>query len=274
MTDTVREIAPAKVNLALHVGPRRDDGYHPIRSLMVALDGLADTVTMRPAPQRRVVCPGIPERDNLVWRALDVLERLTGRALDVHVEVDKRIPSPAGLGGGSSDAAAAMRAARALCGLDLSDDDLEEAAADIGSDVPFFVRGGSQWAHGRGEVLRPAAPPRFEGVVLAPTATLATRRVYAAFDRLPPPAARDHDELAEWWRSPAVRNDLWPAALACAPRLGAGARRLSAEGADRVLLCGSGGALIGLWRDANDADAAYRRLGSAAIARVRPRHGT
>lgn len=275
MTAPLRMEAPAKINLALHVGPRRDDGYHPVATLMVALDGLADTVEARRASARRVTCPGLDGPRNLAWTALDALERHTGRALDLDITITKHVPSPAGLGGGSSDAAAVLRAARALYDLPLDDAGLETVAADVGSDVPFFVRGGAQWARGRGEALSAAPPPRFWGVVTRPAGTLATAAVYAAFDRIGrarplPPSLPD---LSRWWDAPDVRNDLWPAALALCPRLGRVARALGAAGAERVLLCGSGGAMAGLWRDEDAARRAAGLLGRDALAVVRASQG-
>jgi 4-diphosphocytidyl-2-C-methyl-D-erythritol kinase len=216
---------------------------------MVELDGLADTIVLRSAARRTVRCAGLKERENLAWRALDALERLVGHPLALAVEIDKRIPLQAGLGGGSSDAAATMVGANRLLGLGCSTGDLERAAADVGSDVPFFIRGGAQWADGRGEALSPAAAPPFGVAVAVPRIGLSTAAVYAAFDRFPPPPPDDGrpcpargDDLAEW-----ARNDLWPAALALRPRLGAVARGLVAAGADAALLCGSGAAVAGLF---------------------------
>jgi 4-diphosphocytidyl-2-C-methyl-D-erythritol kinase len=262
--------APAKLNLRLLVGPRRDDGYHPLRTLMVALDGLADIVTVRAAPERRVRCAGVEGPANLAWRALDALEAHAGRPLPTEVAIDKRIPAQAGLGGGSSDAAATLLGADRAHGLGLGAARLERVAAEVGSDVPFFVRGGAQWAGGRGDRLRPASAPRFAAVLVKPDAGLSTGAVYAAFDRLAPPPPDDGAEpppdasgLAGW-----VRNDLWPAAIALAPGLGAPARALAAAGARPVLLCGSGSCLAGLFASRAGAEAAAARLrwpGFAAV---------
>ena len=242
---------------------------------MVALDGLADAVEVRRAATRRVTCPGLDGPRNLAWTALDALERRTGRTLGLDVTITKRIPSPAGLGGGSSDAAAVLRAARALYDLPLDDSDVEAVAAEVGSDVPFFVRGGAQWARGRGEALSPAPAPRFWGVVTQPVGVLATAGVYAAFDRLgrAQPLAPTVPDLSRWWDAPHVRNDLWPAALALCPRLGRVARALSAQGAERVLLCGSGGAMVGLWRDEHAVRRAAAALGPQALAVVAASQG-
>jgi 4-diphosphocytidyl-2-C-methyl-D-erythritol kinase len=217
---------------------------------MVELDGLADTVAMRPAARRTVRSAGLDGPANLAWRALDALERAVGRPIALAVEIEKRIPLEAGLGGGSSDAAATLVGANRLLGLGLTAADLERVAAEVGSDVPFFVRGGAQWAEGRGEVLAPAAAPPLGVAVAVPRDGLSTAAVYAAFDRLPPPPPDDGRpcppsarDLAAW-----TRNDLWPAALALRPGLGAVARALRSAGADAALLCGSGAAVAGLLR--------------------------
>jgi 4-diphosphocytidyl-2C-methyl-D-erythritol kinase len=315
--------APVKLNLRLLVGPRAADGYHPLRTLMVALEGLADTATVAPAAERRVSCPGIDGPANLAWRALDELEAEAGRPLPTEVVIDKRIPAQAGLGGGSSDAAAVLVGADRAHGLGLGAARLERVAARVGSDVPFFVRGGAQWAEGRGERLRPASVPPFAALLAKPAAGLSTAAVYRAFDRLPPPSppspsqpphrggpgvvagsindpARDEvvapsrndpyrdevvarsgndpyrDEVVArsgndpYWEEVVARsrNDLWGAALALAPSLGATARALAAAGADRVLLCGSGSCLAGLFRDRARADEGAARMATAGFRAV------
>ena len=268
--------APPKLNLRLLVGPRRPDGYHPLETLMVALDGVADEVTVAPAERRSVSCPGLDGPANLAWRALDALEEEVRRPLPLAVTIVKRIPAQAGLGGGSSDAAATLVAADRLLGLGLGPAALEAVAARVGSDVPFFVRGGAQWARGRGERLEPGGAPAFAALLAKPAAGLSTAAVYAAFDRLPPPPPAPRtpppdgiDALAGW-----VRNDLWPAALAMAPGLGATARALRAAGARGVLLCGSGTCLAGLFAGPEPARRAMRRLPGAGFrAVVTPRAG-
>lgn len=269
----IREPAPAKLNLRLLVGSARADGYHDVSSLMVSLDGLADAVTVRRAERRAVRCPGLgeelPEAENLAWRALDALEVEAGSTLPpVSVEIDKRIPAQAGLGGGSSDAAATLRAADRLLGLGLGRARLERAAAMVGSDVPFLVAGGAQWARGRGEALGPANAPGFHGVVVVPDARLSTAAVYRAFDALPPPPPDDGADapdavagLAAW-----VRNDLWPAALSRDPGIARAARALRSSGATTTLLCGSGAGVFGLFPD--PAGAARAAEGLAGTGRV------
>ena len=255
-------MAPAKINLRLLVGPRGDDGYHPLRSLMVALDTPCDRVRVETAPERAVVCPGIEGPANLAWAALDALEREVGRPLPLRVEIAKAIPAQAGLGGGSSDAAAVLVGADRLLRLGLGVARLERVAARVGSDVPFFVRGGTQWAEGRGEALTPARAPRFAALLSMPAAGLPTGAVYARFDQGPaPPPAGDAElppampALAGW-----LRNDLWPAARALAPELAEREAALRAAGAPAVLLCGSGACMAGIFPDRTAAEAAAERL--------------
>jgi 4-diphosphocytidyl-2-C-methyl-D-erythritol kinase len=237
---------------------------------MVALDGLEDRIHAVPAARRSVACPGVPERENLAWRALDALEAEAGRPLPLAVTIDKRIPARAGLGGGSSDAAAVLRAADALYGLGLGAGRLEAVAARVGADVPFFVRGGAQWAEGRGERLRPTRAPAAVLLLARHGEGLPTPAVYRAFDRMAPPPPDDGSEapadparLAAW-----VRNDLWPPALALDPSLGRVARALVAAGARRALLCGSGSCLAGLFEDRAAAERACARLAWVAFRAV------
>jgi 4-diphosphocytidyl-2-C-methyl-D-erythritol kinase len=244
--------APAKLNLVLRVGPPGGDGYHPIWSLMVALDTPADRVTVRFAAAREVRCPGLDGPANLAWAALDALEEAVGRPLGVAVEIEKAIPERAGLGGGSSDAAVTLLAVDLLLGLGLGAGALEEVAAEVGSDVPFFVRGGAQWAQGRGERLRPARPLAVHALIAMPDGGLSTAEVYRAFDRVGPSAAPAPAGEGPVWRW--AVNDLWPAALALRPDLGGLARALRAAGARRALLCGSGAAMAGLFADREEAE--------------------
>jgi 4-diphosphocytidyl-2-C-methyl-D-erythritol kinase len=127
-------------------------------------------------------------------------------------------------------------------------------ATGVGSDVPFFVRGGTQWARGRGELLEPAPAPALHVVVVDSGLRLATGEVYARFDLLPPPKRPAEGPY----------NDLWPAARACEPRLAEVADDIAAAGADEVLLCGSGGAMAGLF--------AARSAAEVAAEALSPRH--
>ncbi|MCC7185477.1 MAG: 4-(cytidine 5'-diphospho)-2-C-methyl-D-erythritol kinase, partial [Acidobacteria bacterium] len=162
----------AKLNLTLRVGPLRSDGYHEVRSLMQSI-ALHDTVTIsdRKGPFG-LLCrtPGVPsDQANLAWKAAKVLWTAMGRdgePRDAHVKIEKTIPSQAGLGGGSANAAAALVGLNTLWGAKKSRRDLVRLAATLGSDVPFFLQGGTAVATGRGEDLYPVDDVQRMGVVV------------------------------------------------------------------------------------------------------------
>ncbi len=151
--------AHAKINLTLEVLARRGDGYHEVKSILQTID-LADSVRFQPAPDLRVECdnPALRGEDNLVWRAAEALANLAGIRPRAHIFVEKRIPVGLGLGGGSSDAAAALVGLNRLWGLSLTRADLAKVAEGLGSDVPFFLWGGTALATGRGESIIPLPP--------------------------------------------------------------------------------------------------------------------
>ena len=185
--------APAKLNLFFEVLARRGDGYHEIETLMVPI-GLFDTLTAcaNPTGEVRLTCHQAavgaddatfgtlpPERENLAWRAAQLLRQRAGVEQGISLELVKRIPSAAGLGGGSSDAAAALLAANALWNLDWTPAALAELAAELGSDVPFFLAGGAAICRGRGERVAAVGgllPLHF--VVVRPPVGLSTAEVY------------------------------------------------------------------------------------------------
>ncbi len=194
--------APAKVNLTFEALGRRADGYHEVRTVLHAVS-LADEIAFAPADELRLVVEPPGESafssaavapmgdDNLVLRAARLLRREAGVKAGAAIRLRKRIPVAAGLGGGSSDAAATLRGLRRLWGLDLDADALRALAAQLGSDVPFFVTGGAALAEGRGERLTPLPPAQGSVVVMAPppdgTAVSGEPRVRAA-NRDPAPS--------------------------------------------------------------------------------------
>ena len=153
--------ARAKLNLTLEVLGKRPDGYHETASIMQTLE-LADTVTVEPCDSVIVTCsaPDLDNESNLAWKAADLLRREYGVATGARISIEKHIPESAGLGGGSADAATTMVGLNSLWGLGLSPDQLRALAAELGSDVPFLVDGGTAIALGRGERIRslPTAP--------------------------------------------------------------------------------------------------------------------
>lgn len=176
--------AYAKINLTLQVLRKRADGYHEIVSVLQSIS-LSDTLTVSPASGLNLSAPGLdcPVEDNLALKAARLLQETTGCTLGADIRLQKRIPSAAGLGGGSSDAATTLLALNELWGLGLARASLLTLAAGLGSDVPFFLYGGTVLAQGRGERLTPL--PSLSGlwvVLAAPPLILPhkTRSLYAA----------------------------------------------------------------------------------------------
>ena len=180
------EKAYAKVNLTLAVGEKRPDGYHEVVSVMQRVS-LHDTLTAeRTASGISLTCsdPALPAgEENLAHRAATLFFRETGITGGAALALEKSVPSQAGLGGGSSDAASVLLALRRLYAPAVSDTALEAMAAALGSDVPFFIRGGTQLATGRGEVLSPL-PPLTEGwfVIVKPPESFSTAAMYRRLD--------------------------------------------------------------------------------------------
>jgi 4-diphosphocytidyl-2-C-methyl-D-erythritol kinase len=278
----VTERAPAKINLCLFLGPTRPgDGRHELVSVMQSLT-LADELTLGPAPAGAagddVVCPGV-EGPNLAGAALAAFRAATGwDAPPQRLEIAKRVPVAAGMGGGSGDAAAALRlAARASA---LGDEELlRELAAALGADVPAQVRPGRALATGAGETVRPLPDGAPLGVLVLPgERELSTGAVYAEADRQG--LARSAAELAE--RHAAVSdalaggdlprellvNELAPAALALAPEIAGALEDARAAGADVALVSGSGPTALGLFLGADGERRA--RAAAAALAERRP----
>ncbi len=177
--------APAKINLTLEVLGRRDDGYHDVVSVMQAID-LCDTVTLELADEITLECavPELQSDDNLALQAARMLAEVSGHTGGARIILKKEIPVTAGLGGGSSDAAAVLNGLNALWELDLSMDDLSAIAPRLGSDVSFFLHGGTCLAQGRGETVRSLPPADLEWmVVLAPQIEVGNKTA-AAYARM------------------------------------------------------------------------------------------
>ena len=178
---------PAKVNLTLEVLGRRDDGYHEIASVMQAVS-LFDTLTLFTAESVSLSSdvPELETRDNLVYRAADLIKREKARAEGVDIRLHKGIPIAGGMGGGSSDAAATLLGINVLWGLDLDNRELEKLAAQLGSDVPFFVSGGTALAKGRGELISPLPSPQIPWLVLAYQPNPLDEKTASAYGALTP----------------------------------------------------------------------------------------
>jgi len=271
--------APAKVNLFLEVTARRPDGYHELRTLMVAVS-LFDQLEFAPAPRGKlalkmappVVDRGLKGKRNLVARAAELLRRRTGTKAGARVTLSKRIPVSAGLGGGSSDAATALIGLNRLWRLKLSRDELGELAAELGSDVVFFLRKRSAWCTGRGEVVEPwALGARLHLVLVRPPFGLSTAEVYGALrlsrKRLggsEMKSAIAAGNIAEIGRH--LHNRLQEPALALRPELKKWLGLLAAQRPVGVLLSGSGSTVMALAHDAADA----RRIAAGVRRRLPP----
>jgi 4-diphosphocytidyl-2-C-methyl-D-erythritol kinase len=250
-----RGSATAKINLALVVGARRDDGYHEVATVLQRID-LADRIEIALAPETSVT--GFAG-DTLVTRALEAVTAETGTRWKARIE--KRIPVAAGLGGGSSDAATALALANESLAEPLTRARLHELAAELGSDVPFFLTSGPQLATGHGTDLEPLDLPQDFWIVLVvpnETVKVSTANVYEAFDA---GDGFDDRRAALLAALGAVRR---PIDLAALPRNDLAtspfADELLTVGAFRSDVSGAGPAVYGLFMNEDDATAAARRL--------------
>lgn len=260
--------APAKLNLCLYLGAPRADGLHELCSLFEPL-ALADLIEVKPAERDEVICPGV-EGENLAARALGGLRERGWEHEPLRIEIEKRVPVAAGLGGGSGDAAAVLRLAAGEVA------DLPQLAAELGADVPSQLRPALALVRGAGEHVSPLPEPAEHAAVLLPGGGgLSTAEVFAEADRLGLGRSADElDELAARLREAAgagaspltykelLVNDLEAAALSLRPDIGEALQALRAAGAHVVILSGSGPTAVGLFPDLAAAEAAAGSLDS------------
>jgi 4-diphosphocytidyl-2-C-methyl-D-erythritol kinase len=258
--------APAKLNLCLYLGPRRDDGLHELCSLFEPL-ALGDPIAVAEAGRDEVVCAGV-EGENLAARALAALRKRGWDGPPLRIEIEKRIPVAAGLGGGSADSAAVLRLAQGEVA------DLEEIAAALGADVPSQLTPALALVQGAGEKIERLPAPAPHAVVLLPDGGgLGTAAVFAEADRLGLGRdAAELDALAARLRAAAgagasplaypelLVNDLEPAARSLRPGIGDALDALRAAGAPQALLTGSGPTAFGLFESLAAARAAAEEL--------------
>jgi 4-diphosphocytidyl-2-C-methyl-D-erythritol kinase len=274
----LRELAYAKLNLVLQVGRPRADGLHPLCSLFASID-LADELTAEPLERGEDVirCPGVAGH-NLAARALADFRARAGRRLPpLALTIHKLVPVAAGLGGGSADAAAALRIANELSGRALSREELLHLAADLGSDVPSQLDPCHALVEGVGERIEPVQLPPFAAVLVPDSEGISTGAAYAELDRLdaardsldPEPlramaAAQTAEELAA-----GIENDLQRAALSLRPDLEAKLGALSDAGALAVAVSGSGPTCFGLFPDRGAAEVGAASIPGALVAEPR-----
>lgn len=278
----ITELAPAKLNLVLRVGAPGADGLHPLCSLFASID-LCDELVLRErggGEEDVVTCPGVTG-ENLAARALAAFRERAGLpAMDLRIE--KRIPVAAGLGGGSADAAATLRAANRLAGEPLAAAELRELAEDLGSDVPSQVEPGHALVQGVGNHVEPIDLLPLHAVLVPAEPGLSSAEVYAELDRLrgsptapPGSAALDPAPLRVLAAGPpgelatALSNDLEPAALSLRPELADTLEALRAAGAPAAAVSGSGPTCFALFERRDAAQRAAAAVPGAIVVGLR-----
>ncbi len=247
--EKITETAYAKINLGLDVLGKRADGYHEVRMVMQSIS-LADTVVLEEHSGLSVLTglsdlPG--DASNLAYKAAMLMAQRFGRKPDVKITLDKKIFMAAGLAGGSADAAAVLRGLNRMWQLGLEIKELERLAAEIGSDVPFCIAGGTALAEGRGEVLTPLPEPEETALVLAkPKISVSTAWVYGEYDALENPPRPDIDALLAALNSkaglplPGMGNALEGVTCKRYPEVTEIKNKLLQCGAEYALMSGSG----------------------------------
>jgi 4-diphosphocytidyl-2-C-methyl-D-erythritol kinase len=287
--------APAKLNLYLEILGRRDDGFHELETLMTPIR-LYDRLEWRPTTgsqssrfslrlnqlSSQSVRSSVPTgARNLVWRAAELLAQTAGREPTGEITLTKRIPAQAGLGGGSSDAAATLALLNAAWGIGYSTARLSELASQLGSDVPFFLAGRTAVCRGRGEILEPVSSPRLSIVVVCPPSGVPTAAAYRELDAQPVNSAPQQESAR---RLEALLKNLQSGSLTAAGRwmsnrLQSAAARLcpwierlgmsfASIGCCAHLLTGSGSAYFGVKRSARQARRAAGLLSAANLGTV------
>jgi 4-diphosphocytidyl-2-C-methyl-D-erythritol kinase len=289
-TGSVTVRVPGKVNLYLEVGDRRDDGYHELTTVFHAVS-LFDEITVRDADVLSLELTGegadtLPaDERNLAWRAAELLAERVGRAPDVAIVVEKSIPVAGGMAGGSADAAAVLVAMNTLWELGVPRRDLHVLAAQLGSDVPFALHGGTALGTGRGEELATVlARNTFHWVLAFADGGLSTPAVFAEIDRQRETADPGHDAPAQRddaepvlaalasgdpsQLAPLLGNDLQPAALSLDPRLRRTLRAGTEAGALAGIVSGSGPTCAFLCGSAASAVEVATQLSGAGVCRT------
>jgi 4-diphosphocytidyl-2-C-methyl-D-erythritol kinase len=265
--------APAKLNLGLEVLGRRADGYHEIATVLLTVD-LLDRLRLSLAPTLDLYCAvdSLSGSDNLAFRAMQALREAGSVRHGARLTLEKAIPAASGLGGASSDAAAALLAARELWRLPVSDTSLHHMAAQLGSDVPFFLKGGCALGRGRGEILeRLPVPTELTFLLVVPAISL-PRKTATLYANLTPRDFTDGSHVKEQGRriatGEALGHELLTNAFArplysLAPWLVQFPAAMREAGAGAVALSGAGPAHYAPFTSRSDAEAAARRLRAA-----------
>ena len=277
MADVVTEPAPAKINPFLRVLGRRDDGYHDIETLILPIT-LADGVQVTASDDLQLTIVGNlasevpPGEDNLVLVAARALKEKVGEARGARIILSKKIPVAAGLGGGSADAAATLRALDRLWGCGLGVEGLADVAAEVGSDVPALLHGGPVIVRGRGELVEPVVLPKTWWVLLTQSLEVASGDAYTWWDE-DARTGLEPDRLLEALMTGdldlagrLLSNDLEAPVRSRAPEVAETCERVLDAGALGVVMCGSGPSVAALARDAAHAERLSPVGGRRAVA--------
>lgn len=273
---TITLTAPAKINLFLEVLEKRPDGYHDLETVMQEID-LTDTLTLEGINRGiELTCTelGIPcDESNLAWKAVRIFQKETGIREGARIHLVKRIPVAAGLGGGSSDAAAVLKGLNTLWNTDLSTLRLTDMAAQLGSDVPFFINGGTALCKGRGEIVAPLeVKRRFSYIILYPDIKVSTADVYNNLKIDLTIEKKDVSFLVSGLLSDGTNssnlllfNRLEETALELYPELRRYKSLLESYLKNRVLLSGSGSAFFGYCENRMEAENIKEELSKHGI---------
>lgn len=260
----------AKVNLSLDICCRREDGYHTLRSVMQQIS-LADELWAQKAENIHIICDdaAVPtDERNIIYKAANAFFAYTGRKGGVRFTLQKNVPSGAGLGGGSSDGATAVKLLDALYDTHLSLRQMEQIVAPIGADVPFFVRGGTQLAEGIGEKLT-ILPAFTQGAMLLvkPDFPMSTPEIYKALDQLDGYTHPDTDAMIQavgagdlQGVADAMGNSMQCVAHERYPQIAVICDRLQQAGALRAIMSGAGSTVFGLFETVQQAEKAASKF--------------
>ena len=273
--------AHAKINLTLEIGKRREDGFHDISSVVQEI-ALHDVIKIRKSEENGEITVGSDSgitpigRENIAFRAASTFMKYVGLNCGLDIFIGKNIPVCAGLGGGSSDAASVLLGLRELFNIDVPDEILSKLSSQIGSDVPFFICGGTAVVGGRGEkITKTVTLPKIELILIKPDFGISTKDAYLAWDEQDMPSSEESKALKlvsmltntetcclEEMLKGRLYNDFEQVIRGIYPKVSELKEEIRAAGAFEVQMAGSGPTVFGMFSDTNSADMAAEKLKS------------
>lgn len=248
--------APAKINIGLNIVNKRDDGYHDLETLFYPIEKLFDVLTIEENNSLEIISNSeelTNVEDNLIFKAVKLLENITREKINVKIILEKNIPIGGGLGGGSSDAAATLKGVNKLLELNLPTEELKTLALKLGSDVPFFIEGKPAFGFSRGEILEETGLQLNAPILLVnPSLHISTAKAFSAISPKQPEERikeiiSGNPEPKSWQNK--ITNDFEPWAFSEFPVLKEIKEALYAGGADFALMSGTGATLYGIFPD-------------------------